>query len=111
MHLGDLLSGKEFGVCHGFKVCTGTRYLDGFIEDNESKRDWLKYRKSKWETNICAINETTGKYPQNIYSAVVGVIQPGWIILQHVTKDTEHAFTVVEKLLQETFLPHLFFRK
>ena len=30
VHTVNLKSGKRFGLCHGFKVCTGARYL-GFL--------------------------------------------------------------------------------
>ena len=47
MHPENIESGKRFGFCHGFKVCTGVIYLGGFIGNNESKRNWLKERKNK----------------------------------------------------------------
>ena len=80
----------------------GTHYMGDFIGDDKSKRDWLKYRTSKWEKNICAITKMLGEYPQESYVAVVCVIQPEWIFLQRVTKDTGCAFLGVEKILQET---------
>ena len=88
-----------------------TRYLGGFIGDEKSKRDWLKYRTSKWEKNICAITKMLGEYPQESYVAVVCVIQPEWIFLQRVKKDTGCAILGVEKILQENLLPCLFFGK
>ena len=45
-------SNKQFGLNHGFKVCTGARYLGGFIGDDKSKCDWLKDRTFNWEKNI-----------------------------------------------------------
>ena len=44
VHPENLKDGKEFGPRHGFKVCTGARYLGGYIGDNESKSDWLRER-------------------------------------------------------------------
>ena len=64
MHMDNLTSGKKLSFRHGFKVFTGTRYLGGFIGDDESKRKWLKYWTSKWEKNIPVINKMSGKYPQ-----------------------------------------------
>ena len=37
----NLEAGKVLGRRHGFMVCTGARYLEGYIRDNDSKRDWL----------------------------------------------------------------------
>ena len=33
-----------FGARQGFRVCTGAPYLEGYIGDNKSKRDWLRER-------------------------------------------------------------------
>ena len=59
----------------------------------------------------CAITKMAGKYPQDIYAAVVLVILLEWIFLQCMTKDMGYAFAGVEKIFQETFSPHIFFRK
>ena len=42
---------------------------------------------------------------------MVRAIQSEWIFLQCVTWDTRDAFVGVEKMIQETFLPRLFFGK
>ena len=52
-----------FGARHEFKVCTGARYMGGYIGDDESKRDWLRECMLKWEKNISMIRKTEGKYP------------------------------------------------
>ena len=44
MHPENIKARNEFGARHGFKVCTGARYLGGYIGDDESKRDWLRER-------------------------------------------------------------------
>ena len=64
MYLENLEARKEFGARHEFKVCTSTRYLGGYIGDEESKSDWLREHTMTWEKNIGTIRETTGKYPQ-----------------------------------------------
>ena len=64
-----------------------------------------------WEKNINTISETAGKYPQESYATMVRAIQSEWIFLQRVTWDTEDAFLGVDKMIQETFLPRLFFGK
>ena len=75
VHLGNLNSVKLFGVCHGFKVCTGMHYIGGFVEDNESKHGWLKDHTSTWDRIIFTFRKTAGEYPQDSYSAVVLMIQ------------------------------------
>ena len=42
---------------------------------------------------------------------MVCAIQSEWIFLQWVTLDMEGVFAGVENMVQETFLPRLFFRK
>ena len=42
VHQNNLEAGKGFGERHRFKVCTGGRYLDGYIRDNKSNSDWLR---------------------------------------------------------------------
>ena len=42
---------------------------------------------------------------------MVNAKKPEWIFLQRVTWDTRNAFAVVEKMIQETFFPHPYFRK
>ena len=71
----NIEAGKYFGARHGFKVCTCAGYLGGYIGDDNSKHDWLRYRKLMWEKNLNMISENAGKYPQEIYAAVVRAIQ------------------------------------
>ena len=52
----------EFGLHHRFKVLTRTRYMEGFVGDDKSKRDSLKYQMSEWVKNIC----TGWNAPQNL---------------------------------------------
>ena len=61
MHLDNIKTGKQIGLCHRFKVCTGAHYLGSFIGDNDSKRVWIQDLTSKWENNICIIRKMEGK--------------------------------------------------
>ena len=63
VHPVNIEARKSFGLCRGFKLFTGTLYLGSFIEDDGSKRDFLKERTKTWERNIHTIIETAGKYP------------------------------------------------
>ena len=100
-----------FGARHGFRVCMGARYLGGYIGDKKFKHYWLRERTLILEKNINTIGETAGKYPQEIYAAVVREIKSQWIFIQHVTWDTGDLFAGMEKMIRKTFLPRLFFRK
>ena len=100
-----------FGVRHRFRVCTGARYLRGYIGDEKSKHNRLRDSTMTWERNINMIRKTAGKYPQESYSAVVCAIQSEWIFIQCLTWYTGNLFAGVEKMIRETFLPRLFFGK
>ena len=75
VHPDNIEAGKLFGTCRGFKVCTGVRYLGGYIGDDKSKRNWLIDRALIWEKRIGMISKTAGKHPQESYAAVARVIQ------------------------------------
>ena len=62
------------------------------------------------ERHSCT-KKVADKYPQKSYAAVSHVVQSEWIFLQRVMKDTGKAFTGMEKGLQKTFFPSLFFGK
>ena len=111
VHPNNIEAGKLFSLRHGFKVCTGALYLGGYIGDDESKRECLKERTKIYEWNIFTIRETAGKYPKESYFAMVHAIQPAWIFLQHITTNTGDAFEGVEKMIGETFLHRILFRK
>ena len=55
--------------------------------------------------------KTANKYPQESYAEFACMFQLEWILLQPVMKDTGRAFMGMEKVLWETFLPHLLFGK
>ena len=93
------------------RFCKSSRYLGVYIRDDKSKRDWLRERNMTWEKNIVTISKTKGKYSQESYDAVAHVIQSEWIFMQRVTWDMVNAFAVSEKMLWETFLLRLLFRR
>ena len=62
----NLTAGIEFGLRHGFKVCTGTRYMGGFIGNDKSKRYWLKDRTSTWEEKILQLPKQQGNIPMRV---------------------------------------------
>ena len=51
------------------------------------------------------------KNRREMYPIKIRVIQLEFIFLQLVTMNMGYLFAGVEKLLRETFLPHIFFRK
>ena len=110
MNPKNLEVGRLFGQYHGFKVCAGTGYLDGYIRNEKSKGDWLKKRTDKWESDIHVLR----KRRRNI----LRIVTP-W---QHAYSNQSGYFAMHEKgfrtgvcgsvkFLMETFLPCLFFKK
>ena len=111
MHLNNLEVEELFGCYHRFKVYKGAHYIGGSIRDDVSEGDWIKKRTDKWERDNCALSKTADKYTQESYAAVARAVQSEWIFLQRGIKDTVQAFTGLEKVLCETFLPRLLFGK
>ena len=106
----DNLEARELCCLHhGFKVCPGARYLDGYTGDEKSKHKWMKEHMERGERKISTISEITGKYLQEIYAVVVHTIQSEWIFLQRVTKNTGETFAVVEIMIRRTSLTRLLF--
>ena len=66
MHPDNPTAGKESGLRHWFKFLTGARYLGGFIGDDESKCEWLKYWTSKWEKKIARSPKWWGNIPRRV---------------------------------------------
>ena len=75
VHPPNLESGEEFVQGCGFKVCTDARSLGGYIEDDKTKGDCVKYCMEKWDGYIRAISKRADKYPQDIYAAGAGAVQ------------------------------------
>ena len=71
----------------------------------------MRERTLMWEKNIGMISETAEKYTRGSYTTVTRAVRLEWIFLQRVTWDTGGAFVGVERLIRESFLPHLFVRK
>ena len=63
IHLENLEAVKEFRERHVFKVCTGARYLGGYIRGNESNHNCMIYSTLTWENNNRTIRKTAGEYP------------------------------------------------
>ena len=110
VRLENLDTLKVFRARHGFRVCTGVRYLGVYIGDDDSKRDWLRECTLMWEKYVNTISEITWKYPNESYAAVVRAIQSEWIFIQCVTWYTGDLFAGVEKIIHEFFASY-FFRK
>ena len=60
---------KCFSMIFWFKVFTGTRYLGGYIRDDEYKHKWLKKWTDKWKINIHAVTKMAGSCdPIGVYT-------------------------------------------
>ena len=62
MHQNNIEYSKLIFLCHGFKECTGGRYIGGYIGDDKSKLEWLKDRTYIWDRKFFTIRKTVGKY-------------------------------------------------
>jgi hypothetical protein len=53
-----------------FMVTTESRYLGGFIGDNNSAQEWIQEKMNDWEAAIAELASTCHKYPQSAYSGL-----------------------------------------
>ena len=92
----------------GLKVVTGSRYLGGFIGEGETKKSWLEGKVAVWAESVETLAVVSCKHPQSAYAGLQKSLQQEWLFVQRVTPGIGDAFSSVEKVLRETFLPELF---
>ena len=92
----------------GLQVVTGSWYLGVFIGDGASEKRWLAGKVEGWAESVGTLVGVDHKQPQSAYAILQKSLQQEWAFLQRVNSGIGDAFGLVEKLLQENFLPDLF---
>ena len=87
-----------------FQVGTGSRYLGSFIGETTERDSWIANKENDW---VYSIKKLAGTCPQGAYSAFQRPLQQEWQYLQRTTPNTESCFDLLEKTMQEEFLPEL----
>ena len=103
-----------------FQIETDSRYLGSFIGEATERDSWIARQLHRWSHEkrlldrkhsrwlVPIITKIAGVYPQSEYSALRRSIQQEWQLLQRTTTNIESCFDLLEKAMQEEFLPALF---
>jgi hypothetical protein len=92
----------------GFKVTTGSRYLGGFIGEEDNQDEWLEELTEKWTSAIGELVLAAKLYPQFAYCGLNKSLQQEWHFIQRVCEGISGSFTGVKEALVTEFLPALF---
>jgi hypothetical protein len=58
-----------------FKVTTGSRYLGGFIGEDDALRSWLAEKTKNWEEAVADLASVAPNFPQTAYSGLQKSLQ------------------------------------
>jgi hypothetical protein len=103
----NLEKATAFFAGSGFRVCTGERYLGGFIGETQERDKWLKGKTDAWENSIQQLSDVAGAYPQSAYAGLQKSIQAEWTFVQRVVRGVGPKFDGVRDKMRSTFLPAL----
>jgi hypothetical protein len=92
----------------GFKVVTGTRYLGGFIGENEAFNEWIETKTENWEHAVTQLAAAAKDFPQSAYAGLQKSLQQEWQFVQRATENCGERFNNLSKTIYDTFLPALF---
>ena len=99
---------EEFFRGIGMKIVTGSWYLGVFVGDRAAKDSCLTEKIQGWAESLKTLLGVAHRHLQSTYSGLKKSLQQDWEFLQRVTSGIRDAFGLVEKALQETFIPALF---
>ena len=92
----------------GVKVVTASRFLGGFIGDQENLKMYINQKIQVWEHCIDKLATAAKHQPQAAYTAMSKCMQFEWSFLQRVIPDCRDAFSKIRKKVNDTFWPALF---
>ena len=99
---------KEYFHGMGVQVVTGSRYLGGFIGEQETEEQWIKAKVEGWAESVKTLAGVARKHPQSAYAGLQKSLQQEWAFVQRVTPVISNAFGPVEEEISKAFLPALF---
>ena len=92
----------------GIQVVTGSRYLGGFVGEQETEGQWVQTKVSGWAESVCTLAGVAHKHLQSAYAGVQKSLQQEWTFVQRVTPGIGDAFGPVEEEIVKAFLSALF---
>jgi hypothetical protein len=91
----------------GFNVQTGSRYLGGFVREDEDRDEWLESKIVTWVDIIKQLPTVAGPYPQSAYAGMQNYVQEEWTFVQRVVWDVGNKFGAIGEAMHRSFLPFL----
>lgn len=91
-----------------FKICTGTRYLGGFVGEEDARNRWVDEKMMEWSNMIQQMSNLASRCPHTIYTGMKSCLQREWVLLQQVVKSDPSWYEKLEIKLKNIFLPALF---
>ena len=73
----------------GLKTVTGSRYLEGFIEEGEAEKSWLAGKAVGWVESVETLVGISSKQPYSAYAGLQKSLQQKWSFVQQVTPGFE----------------------
>jgi hypothetical protein len=93
----------------GVSVCSGHRYLGGFIGDTASRDDYISSKISSWTQTVKQLSMVAlEKYSHSAYTGYTKSLQHQWTFLQRVIPNIDAHFQPLEEMITSSFLPALF---
>ena len=92
----------------GMTVVIGSRYLRGFVGDQDADTTWLDEKVQGWTELVRALLGVARKNPQSAYFVMQNSLQKEWEFMQQATPDIGVNFEKVEKAIRDSFLLALF---
>jgi len=92
----------------GLMVCSGHRYLGGFIGESHKLDFWLLPKIDHWLLGIHQLTQAAQQYPHAAYAALQRSLQMEWQYLQWVVKDCKPFFSPLKDALFTDFLDACF---
>ena len=91
-----------------FQYKSGSRYLGGFIGDDDEHENWLKAQVSDWVEAVRTLSTVAQRFPQTAYACMQRSLQAQWQYLQRVTPTNFcYCFQPLEDAIRKDFLPAL----
>ena len=62
----------------GIKIVTGSRYLGGFVGEQETENQWVRTKVERWEESVSNLAGVARKHPQSAYAGLQKSLQQEW---------------------------------
>jgi hypothetical protein len=93
----------------GFKICSGHRYLGGFVGDSASRKEYVSSKISTWVQTVGQLSMVASeKYSHSAYTGYTKSLQHQWTFLQRVVPNIDDMFQPLEDMINSSFIPALF---